>query len=95
MVPKRIIATASLIIPSPKSTAFKIGYLVGYFINVFTLIRDMAATVSVAQRTLLIIIICFKLIPSKSPTIRFSMKVRHRNPIMVPITPKKDVTAKF
>ncbi len=43
---KSIIATASLIIPSPKSTAFKTGNLSG-------LINDMAATVSVAQRTLL------------------------------------------
>ena len=39
-------ATASFMIPSPKRTAFKTG-------NFYGLIRDMAATVSVAQSTAL------------------------------------------
>jgi len=46
IVPNKIIATASLMIPSPKRTAFKTG-------NFYGLIRDIAATVSVAHRTAL------------------------------------------
>lgn len=46
IVPKRIIATASFRIPSPKRTALSTG-------NFSTLIKELAATVSVAHRTLL------------------------------------------
>jgi hypothetical protein len=46
MVLKRIIATASLIIPSPNNTAFKTG-------KVYCFIKERAATVSVAHNTLL------------------------------------------
>lgn len=41
-----MMATASLIMPSPNNTAFKTG-------NYYCLTRDNAATVSVAHRTLL------------------------------------------
>lgn len=57
----KIIATASFIIPSPKRTALRTGYLSGYARNDLTLMSAIAATVSVAQRTLLIIIISVKL----------------------------------
>ena len=39
----KIIATASFIIPSPNRTEFKVGYF-------YAFMREMAATVSVAQR---------------------------------------------
>lgn len=47
MVPNKIMATASFMIPSPKRTAFRTGNFYGF-------IRDIAATVSVAHSTALI-----------------------------------------
>ena len=78
----KIIATASLIIPSPKRTEFNVGYF-------YAFIRDMAATVSVAQRMAASM--------STSPTvnelyIKLFMRKRTRtmqiNPKMVPMIPK-------
>jgi len=82
-------ATASLIIPSPKRTAFKTGNLSG-------LIRDIAATVSVAQRTLLNNKTYLRVNVLK---ITLSTKLKNidrlANPIIVPITPKKLIIPKF
>ena len=83
-----MIATASFMIPYPNRTALRAGYFSG-------LIRDMAATVSVAQRTLLIIRIYFKFRVSKN---RLSKKLRNiakkMNPMIVPSTPKKLISPK-
>jgi hypothetical protein len=84
-----MMATASFIIPSPKRTAFKTGYFYGF-------ISDIAATVSVAHRTLLNINTYFRV---KVLKITLSTKLRkidnNTNPIIVPITPKKLIIPKF
>lgn len=62
----------------------------------FTLINDMAATVSVAHRTQLTNMISFKSSALKN---RESMAEQNRhkltNPMIVPITPKKVIMPKF
>lgn len=78
----KMMATASLMMPSPKRTEFKVGYF-------YAFISDMAATVSVAQRMAASI--------KTSPTVNASyikllMRKRTRtmqtNPKIVPMIPK-------
>jgi hypothetical protein len=58
--------------------------------------RDMAATVSVAQRTLLIIIISVNVSIWKNISLMKIIKaVRHKNPKTVPSMPKKEIIPKF
>lgn len=82
-------ATASLIIPSPNKTAFKTGNFYGF-------IRDIAATVSVAQSTALISMISVEVRTSKNQLlIRTKNVVRQRKLIIVPMIPKNATIAKF
>ncbi len=84
-----MIATASLIMPSPKRIEFKMGYFYG-------LISEIAATVSVAQRTLLIINVYFNVRVSKNISSRTdNTSDRHTNPNIVPNTPKKLINPIF
>lgn len=84
-----MIATASFIIPSPKSTEFKTGYFSG-------LINDIAATVSVAQSTLLNIKTSLRVkVLNMTLSTRLKKVAKHINPIIVPITPKKLIIPKF
>ena len=85
-----MIATASFTIPSPNRTAFRTG-------NSYCLIRVNAATVSVAQRTLLSIITSGVL--SSPPKMKWLKKlmseVRTMKQSTVPMTPKKLMIPKF
>lgn len=89
-VRNKMIATASFIMPYPKSTALRTGYLSG-------LIRDMAATVSVAHRTLLTISTSsVDRVPRKTHLLRqYRMMTRLVKPIRVPTMPKKLMMPKF
>ena len=86
---KSIIATASLMIPSPKSTAFKTGNLSGF-------INDIAATVSVAQSTLLkrSIYLIESLLKNKWSR-NFKQIAKQKKQMTVPTTPKKLIIPKF
>lgn len=85
-----MMATASFIIPSPNNTAFRTG-------NSYCLIRDRAATVSVAHSTLL------KSMTSGVVSNPLKMKwlkklinaVRTTKLIMVPMIPRKLMIPKF
>lgn len=91
-----MIATASFIIPSPKSTAFRTGYRSGLIAQNITLINAIAATVSVAHITLLIIITYVKvrvlkmylLIKIMNPVIKIK-------PMIVPTIPKNQIIPKL
>jgi hypothetical protein len=62
----------------------------------FTLINDIAATVSVAHRTELIIRISVKVKASKNRLfIRIMIALRHKNPMIVPMIPRNATTPKF
>ncbi len=87
-VPKRIIATASLRIPSPKRTAFKTG-------NFSAFIREFAATVSVAQSTLLSINTSVRLNISKKLLRNTRYPASNTKLIAVPNIPKKLMIPKF
>jgi len=87
-VPNKIIATASLRIPYPNSTAFNTG-------NFYAFIKEFAATVSVAQRTLLKINISVKLRALKILFKNIRYPAIKRNPITVPMIPKKLIIPKF
>jgi hypothetical protein len=61
-----------------------------------TLIRDMAATVSVAHRTQLSSMISLRSSTSKmSASIIEQKRQRQTKPMMVPITPRKLIIPKF
>lgn len=61
-----------------------------------TLIKDIAATVSVAQRTQLTSMISFKSSAlKKSESMAEQKRQRLTKPMMVPITPKKVIMPKF
>ena len=84
-----MIATASLIIPSPNNTAFRTGYFSG-------LINDMAATVSVAQSTLPTINTYSVVRTLKIHLLsKYRMRVMPMKPIIVPTMPKKLIIPKF
>ena len=84
-----IIATASLIIPYPNNTALSTGYFSGF-------IRDIAATVSVAHKTLLTINTSsiFKTLKTKRLS-KYIIKVRQIKPIRVPTIPRNPMIPKF
>lgn len=75
--------------PSPKRTECKIGYFYG-------LSKEMAATVSVAHKTLLIMSVYFSVKESKNIESNSSKtKERQINPKIVPTTPKKLIKPRF
>jgi hypothetical protein len=72
------------------------GELVGLGRGRGTLMRDMAATVSVAQRTQLTSIISLRSsLLKKSASISEQNRHRETKPMMVPMTPKKLIIPKF
>ena len=84
-----MIATASLIIPYPKSTECKIGYFYGFS-------NEIAATVSVAHSTLLIISVSFSVKESKKiESNNYRTNERQINPKIVPTIPKKLIRPRF
>jgi hypothetical protein len=87
-VPKSIIATASFKIPSPNRTAFKTG-------NFSAFINALAATVSVAHKTLLRINISVRVSTSKILLISMMYPEINKNPMTVPTIPKKLIIPKF
>lgn len=96
IVRNKTIATASLIIPSPKRTAFNTGNLSGFNHIIRTFIKDIAATVSVAHKTLLNSIISFRFSSLKMKLLISEQKrQREINPMMVPIIPRKVIMPKF
>jgi hypothetical protein len=96
IVRNKTIATASFIIPSPNKTAFSTGNLSGFNHIINTLIRDIAATVSVAHKTLLNNIIYLRVNYLKiKPLMREQNKQRQIKPIIVPMTPRNVIIPKF
>jgi hypothetical protein len=83
-----MMATASLRIPSPKRTAFRTG-------NFSAFIKELAATVSVAHKTLLRTKTSVSVSTSKILLIKTKYPASSRKPITVPMMPRKLIIPKF